>query len=87
MTDFARPVHGVGQGDIAAEAVKAGSPGVAFLRVLEDGEIDAAKPIKEGLSAEAVAAVLEASAAQPVRPRPCLSPSCGLPRASPCVGT
>eukprot|EP00873_Tetraselmis_striata_P022037 jgi/Tetstr1/442301/TSEL_030442.t1 len=53
------------KGDIAAEAVKAGSPGVAFLRVLEDGEIDAAKPIKEGLSAEAVAAVLEASAAQP----------------------
>jgi len=53
------------KGDVAAEAVKAGSPGVAFLRVLEGGGIDAAKPIKEGLSEEAVAGIIAAAQAQP----------------------
>jgi len=54
------------KGDIANEAVKAGSPGVAFLRVLEDGEIEAAKPIKEGLDDETVSAILSCTGAEPV---------------------
>lgn len=42
------------QGDIANEAVAGGAAGLASIRVLEGGAIDAAKPIKEGLSAEQV---------------------------------
>jgi hypothetical protein len=67
---------GCDKGDVAAEAVKAGSPGVAFLRVLEGGGIDAAKPIKEGLSEEAVAGIIAAAQAQPVR----VGSSCAAPR-------
>jgi len=53
------------KGDIANEAVSGGAAGLAYIRVLEGGEIDAAKPIKEGLNAEQVAAVLSASGAEP----------------------
>lgn len=42
------------KGDICNEAVAAGAAGLAFIRVQEGGEIDAAKPLKEGLSAEQV---------------------------------
>lgn len=42
------------KGDICAEAVAAGAAGLAYIRVQEGGEIDAAKPIKEGLSPEQV---------------------------------
>ncbi len=42
------------QGDIANEAVSGGAAGLAFIRVLEGGEVDCAKPIKEGLSQEQV---------------------------------
>ncbi len=40
------------KGDVANEAVAGGAAGLAFIRVMEGGEIDAAKPIKEGLTAE-----------------------------------
>jgi aspartyl-tRNA synthetase len=43
-----------------------GAAGLAFLRVLADGAIDAAKPIKEGLTQQQVAAVLDATQAQEV---------------------
>ncbi|GAX76683.1 hypothetical protein CEUSTIGMA_g4129.t1 [Chlamydomonas eustigma] len=46
------------KGDIANEAVAGGAAGLAFIRVLEGGAIDAAKPIKEGLNEQQVAAVL-----------------------------
>jgi len=42
------------QGDIANEAVAGGAAGLASVRVLDGGDIDAAKPIKEGLTAEQV---------------------------------
>ena len=55
------------QGDIANEAVEAGSPGIAFMRVAEDGiSIDAAKPIREGVDEDAIAAILAKTGAQPV---------------------
>jgi len=53
------------KGDIANEAVQAGSPGVAFMRITEDGGIDAAKPIKEGLDDAVVAAIIAKTGAQP----------------------
>ncbi|GFH05889.1 aspartyl-tRNA synthetase, partial [Haematococcus lacustris] len=40
------------KGDIANEAVAAGAAGLAYVRVLEGGAIEAAKPIKEGLAPE-----------------------------------
>lgn len=58
------------KGDIANEAVAAGAAGLAYIRVLEGGEIDAAKPIKEGLSAAQVADVIAATGAQAVSPCP-----------------
>jgi hypothetical protein len=45
----------------------AGAAGLAFMRVLADGAIDAAKPIKEGLSDQHVANLLAATQAQEVR--------------------
>ena len=48
-------------------AVEAGSPGIVFMRVGDDGaSIDAAKPIKEGLDVESIAAILFMTDAQPV---------------------
>jgi hypothetical protein len=44
----------------------AGAAGLAFLRVLADGGIDATKPIKEGLSPQHVADLLAATQAQEV---------------------
>lgn len=44
------------QGDIANEAVAGGAAGLAFIRVQEGGQVDCAKPIKEGLSQEQVGA-------------------------------
>lgn len=55
------------KGDISNEAVAAGAAGLAYIRVLEGGAIDAAKPVKEGLSEAQVAALLAAAGAQPVR--------------------
>ncbi|KAG2453188.1 hypothetical protein HYH02_002512 [Chlamydomonas schloesseri] len=53
------------KGDIANEAVAAGAAGLASIRVAADGSLDAAKAIKEGLSAEQAAQVLAATGAQP----------------------
>jgi hypothetical protein len=49
------------------ERLPPGAAGLAFIRVQEGGAIDAAKPIKEGLSAEQAAALIAAAGAQPVR--------------------
>lgn len=54
------------KGDVANEAVAAGAAGLAFVRVQEGGTIDAAKPIKEGLSDTQVQHVLDVCGAQPV---------------------
>ena len=48
------------------EAVAAGAGGLVHVRVAASGEMDAARPVKEGLSAEQQAALLAACAAQPV---------------------
>ncbi|KAL6761701.1 aspartyl-tRNA synthetase [Haematococcus lacustris] len=53
------------KGDIANEAVAAGAAGLAYVRVLEGGAIEAAKPIKEGLAPEQVAGLLAACGALP----------------------
>ncbi len=54
----------------AGEAVAAGAAGLVYVRVGEGGAIDAAKPVREGLSDEQAAALLAATAAQPVRMLP-----------------
>lgn len=53
------------KGDIANEAVAGGAAGLASIRVLEGGDIDAAKPIKEGLSPEQIQGAISACAAEP----------------------
>ncbi|KXZ54353.1 hypothetical protein GPECTOR_5g434 [Gonium pectorale] len=53
------------KGDIANEAVAAGAAGLASIRVAADGSLDAAKPIKEGLSAEQAKQLLDSTGAQP----------------------
>ncbi|KAF8072660.1 aspS [Scenedesmus sp. PABB004] len=52
------------KGDVVREAVDAGAAGLAFLRVGPGGSIEAAKPIKEGLTEPQVAALLAATQAQ-----------------------
>lgn len=54
------------KGDVCNEAVAGGAAGLAYVRVLEGGAIDAAKPIKEGLTGEPLAQLLEACGAQTV---------------------
>jgi len=51
------------KGDVAAEAIKGGAKGLAFARVAAGGELDAAKPIREGFSPEDTAKLLEAAGA------------------------
>ncbi|GBF87954.1 aspartyl-tRNA synthetase [Raphidocelis subcapitata] len=53
------------KGDVSNEAVSAGAAGLAYVRVLEGGGIDAAKPIKEGLSEAQAAALVAAAGAGP----------------------
>lgn len=52
-------------GDVAAEAVAAGAPGIVHARIAADGTLDAAKPVKEGLDADTVAALIAATGASP----------------------
>jgi aspartyl-tRNA synthetase len=52
-------------GDVAAQAVAAGAPGIVHARVTADGGLDAAKPVKEGLSEATVAALVAATGAAP----------------------
>ena len=63
----------------AGEAVAAGAAGLVYMRVGEGGAIDAAKPVKEGLSEGQVGALLAATGAQPVRPRSPPRSTCPLP--------
>uniref|UniRef100_A0A383VTJ8 Aminoacyl-transfer RNA synthetases class-II family profile domain-containing protein n=1 Tax=Tetradesmus obliquus TaxID=3088 RepID=A0A383VTJ8_TETOB len=52
------------KGDIVSEAIAAGAAGLAFMRVQAGGAIDAAKPIKEGLDEQQLAALLAATQAE-----------------------
>ena len=52
-------------GDVFSEAQKAGAGGLAFIRVREGGEIDTIGAIKDNLSAEAKAELLERTGAGP----------------------
>ena len=45
----------------------AGAAGLVYIRVGEDGAIDAAKPVKEGLTQAQAQALLASAGAQPVR--------------------
>jgi hypothetical protein len=54
------------KGDIVAEAMAAGASGLAFARVVEGGALDGAKALKEGLTPEAVAAMIKACGAETV---------------------
>ena len=49
----------------------AGAAGLVYVRVDEGGVIDAAKPVKEGLTEAQAQALLVSTAAQPVRPLRC----------------
>lgn len=51
------------KGDLSNEAVAGGAAGLAYIRVLAEGAIDAAKPIKEGLEGAQVASLLAACGA------------------------
>ncbi|EFJ50305.1 hypothetical protein VOLCADRAFT_58252 [Volvox carteri f. nagariensis] len=53
------------RGDIANEAVAAGSAGLASIRVSADGSLDAAKAIKEGLSGQQAEQLLRETGAGP----------------------
>ncbi|KAK9819377.1 hypothetical protein WJX81_001266 [Elliptochloris bilobata] len=53
------------KGDIAGEAVAAGAGGLVHVRVGPSGEVDAARPVKEGLAPEQQAALLSTCGAQP----------------------
>lgn len=53
------------KGDVAAEAMSGGAAGLAFLRVAEGGELEGAKPLREGLSAEQKTALIEQCGAVP----------------------
>lgn len=55
---------------MAGEAQAAGAPGLVYIRVGEEGSIDAAKPVKEALSEEQTQAILASTCAQPVLPCP-----------------
>jgi len=52
------------KGDVAGEAVKGGAAGLVYVRVGAGGEIDATKPVREGLSASQAAALIEACGAE-----------------------
>eukprot|EP00775_Hariotina_reticulata_P010539 gene10539-10699_t len=52
------------KGDVVSEAIAAGAAGLAFLRVGAGGAIEAAKPVKEGLSEQQLLDLLAATQAQ-----------------------
>ena len=51
---------------VAGEAQAAGAAGLVYIRVEEQGSIDAAKPVREGLSQQQTQDVLASSSAQQV---------------------
>ena len=57
-----------------------------YLRVGDDSSLDAAKPVKEGLSDQAWQGILQRCSAGPVRPRLCTMPGvCTLPECAHCL--
>ena len=68
------PSHALSVG-MAGEAQAAGAAGLVYIRVGETGSIDAAKPVKAGLSEQQSQAILASTCAQPVTPRPCVKHS------------
>lgn len=54
-------------GLLAGEAVAAGAGGLVYIRVGEGNEIDAAKPVKEGLTGQQCQALISSTGAHPVR--------------------
>lgn len=50
----------------AEQAVQAGGGGLVYIRVTSEGGIDAAKPVKEGLSTDQQQGIIEACGAQEV---------------------
>jgi aspartyl-tRNA synthetase len=50
-------------GDVAAQATAAGAGGLVHMRVGAGGRVDAAKPVKEGVSEAAVASIIAATGA------------------------
>lgn len=46
------------KGDVAAQAMRGGAAGLAFVRVAANGELEGAKAIREGLSQEQAAEML-----------------------------
>ena len=69
-TCLSPPSHVLSVG-MAGEAQAAGAAGLVYIRVGEAGSIDAAKPVKEGLSEQQSQAILACTRAQPVLPSPC----------------
>ena len=55
---------------MAGEAQAAGAAGLVYIRVGEEGSINAAKPVKEDLSEEQTQAILASTCAQSVLPCP-----------------
>ncbi|KAL4436784.1 hypothetical protein ABPG75_003923 [Micractinium tetrahymenae] len=53
------------KGDISNEAVAGGAAGLVYVRVKEGGEIEAAKPVMEGLSPDQQAALVQQLQGQP----------------------
>ena len=65
---------------MAGQATAAGAGGLVYLRVGDSSSLDAAKPVKEGLSDQAWQGILQRCSAGPVRPRLCTMPGvCTLP--------
>ena len=54
----------------AGEAQAAGAAGLVYIRVGEQGSIDAAKPVKEGLSKQQTQDIIASASAQPVLSTP-----------------
>ena len=54
------------KGDIASVAAESGLPGLIYVRIKENSEIEAAKPVMEGLDTEASQKLIELTQAQPV---------------------
>ena len=52
---------------VAGEAQAAGAAGLVYIRVGEQGSIDAAKPVREGLSQQQTQEILASSTAQQVQ--------------------
>ena len=52
---------------MTGEAQAAGAAGLVYIRIGENGSIDAAKPVKEGLSEQQTQDIIVSTSAQPVR--------------------